>query len=253
MSAPSTRPRRVRLDQLLVDRGLAPSRAKAQAMILAGEVFVGEARAGKAGDTLPETAELRVAERSRFVSRGGDKLEGALAALGGFEDLRGRVCLDVGASTGGFTDCLLQRGAVRVYAVDVGWGQLHASLRSDTRVVVRERTNARELQPADFAEPVDLVVVDASFIGLEKLLPAIARVMPPGAELVALVKPQFEVGREEASRTRGVIKDEAVREAAIATVRAAIAAHGLTIVGEVDSTVHGPKGNVERFVRAKRG
>jgi 23S rRNA (cytidine1920-2'-O)/16S rRNA (cytidine1409-2'-O)-methyltransferase len=246
------RARRVRADQLLVERGLAPSRAKAQALVLAGEVFTGERRVDKPGDLVPYDVELRVAARPRFVSRGGDKLEGALAALGGFDDLRGRVCLDVGASTGGFTDCLLQRGAARVHAVDVGWGQLHAALRADPRVDVRERTNARDLAPGDFDAPIDLVVVDASFIGVEKLLPAIARVLRPGGDLVALVKPQFEAGREVVSRGRGVVRDAAARDAAIAAAREAVVTHGFDVVGEVDSAVHGPKGNVERFVHARR-
>lgn len=251
MSGPA-RVRRIRADQLLVERGLAPSRARAQALVLAGEVFVGERRVDKPGDLIAEGAALRVAARPRFVSRGGDKLEGALAALGGFDDLARRVCLDVGASTGGFTDCLLQRGALRVHAVDVGWGQLHASLRTDPRVDVRERTNARELVPDHFEAPIDLVVVDASFIGIEKLLPAIAGVLRPGGDLVALVKPQFQAGRDVVSRGKGVVRDAAAREAAIAGARAAIVDHGFAIVGEVDSAVHGPKGNVERFVHARR-
>jgi 23S rRNA (cytidine1920-2'-O)/16S rRNA (cytidine1409-2'-O)-methyltransferase len=249
---PATRARKVRVDQLLVDRGLADSRARAQALILAGEVFAGEARVEKAGDTVPADAPLRVADRRRFVSRGGDKLDGALAALGGFDDLAGLICLDVGASTGGFTDCLLQRGAARVHAVDVGWGQLHASLRSDPRVVVRERTNARALERSDLGEAIDLVVVDASFIGIEKLLPAILRVLRPGGALVALVKPQFEAGREAVARGRGVIRDREVREAAIASAREAVIASGFEVVGEVDSGVAGPKGNVERFIHARR-
>ena len=252
MTGPRPRVRRVRVDQLLVERGLAPSRAKAQALILAGEVFAGEQRVDKAGDTVPDDTALRVAERPRFVSRGGDKLDGALAALGGFDDLAGKVCLDVGASTGGFTDCLLQRGAARVHAVDVGWGQLHASLRADPRVDVRERTNARELVAADFEAPIDLVVVDASFIGIEKLLPAIAGVIRSGGDLVALVKPQFEAGREVVSKGKGVVRDAGARATAIAWRAPAIALHGFDVLGEVDSAVHGPKGNVERFVHARR-
>jgi 23S rRNA (cytidine1920-2'-O)/16S rRNA (cytidine1409-2'-O)-methyltransferase len=192
-----------------------------------------------------------VTARRRFVSRGGDKLEGALEAFGGaFADLSGRVALDVGASTGGFTDCLLQRGAARVYAVDVGRDLLDERLRKDARVVVREGQNARALDASDFDEPIDLVVVDASFIGLGVLMPAIANVLQ-GGDLVALVKPQFEAGRKEVSRGKGVIRDEAVRDAAIAQARAAIVERGFEIVAEVDSRVRGPKGNLERFLHAR--
>jgi len=252
----SGRPKQ-RADVLLCERGLAPSRARAQSFILAGEVFTGEQRVEKPGTLLAADVELRVAPRRRFVSRGGDKLDAALAAFGGrFTDLAGVVAVDIGASTGGFTDCLLQRGVAKVYAVDVGYGQLDAKLRADPRVVSRERTNARELAATDFDEPIDLVVVDASFIGLSKLLGPIAGVLGGrGGELVALVKPQFEVGREEASRGKGVVRDDAVREAAIAAVRGSLADAGFSIVAEADSAVLGPKGNRERFLyaRARRG
>ena len=238
-----------RADQLLVDRGLAPSRSKAQALLLAGQVFSGDKRIDKAGMLLADDIPLDVRVRDRFVSRGGDKLDGALEALA--VDVTGALCVDIGASTGGFTDCLLQRGARHVFAVDVGHGQLAEKLRSDPRVTVRERTNARHLQPEDFPGTVDLVVVDASFIGLSTLMPAIARVLRPGGELVALVKPQFEAGRVEARRGRGVIKDPEVRAAAIARARAGILEHGFDVIGECDSPLPGPKGNLERFVRAK--
>jgi 23S rRNA (cytidine1920-2'-O)/16S rRNA (cytidine1409-2'-O)-methyltransferase len=239
-----------RADQLLVDRGLAPSRSKAQALLLSGRVFSGEQRVDKPGALLDEAALLAVRGGERFVSRGGEKLEGALAALG--VEVAGAVCLDVGASTGGFTDCLLQRGAAKVYAVDVGHGQLAQKLRDEPRVVVRERTNARHLEPADFSEPIDVVVVDASFIGLDKLLPAIARVLRPAGVLVALVKPQFEAGRDEARRSRGVIRDPVVRDAAIARARSAVSAAGFELANECDSTLAGPKGNVEHFLCARR-
>jgi len=163
----------------------------------------------------------------------------------------GLVAIDVGASTGGFTDCLLQHGAARVVAVDVGQGQLAQKLRDDARVIVMDRTNARHLEPAQFAEPIDLIVIDASFISLDKLMTALGRLLRPGGQLLAMVKPQFEAGRDEARRHRGVIKDPAVREAAIARARAAIVAEGLRITAECDSSVAGPKGNVERFVLAK--
>jgi 23S rRNA (cytidine1920-2'-O)/16S rRNA (cytidine1409-2'-O)-methyltransferase len=241
---------RVRADALLVARGLAPTRARAQALIMAGEVSAAGQRVDKPGSLLPAAAAIAVAARPRFVSRGGDKLDLALVALG--VDPRGLVCLDVGASTGGFTDCLLQRGAAKVYAVDVGRGQLADELRRDARVDARERVNARDMAPGDFDPPPAIVVVDASFIGLGKLAPAIARVLAPGGELVALAKPQFEAGRAAASRGKGVIRDEETRLAAIAAARAAIEAAGFEVLGEVDSAVHGPKGNVERFVHARR-
>ncbi len=241
---------RVRADALVVARGLAPTRAQAQALIMAGEVSAGGQRVDKPGTLLPVATAITVAARPRFVSRGGDKLEGALTALG--VDPGGRVCLDVGASTGGFTDCLLQRGAAKVYAVDVGRGQLADALRKDARVDAREGVNAKDLAPGDFDPPPGLVVVDASFIGLGKIAPAIARVLPAGGELVALVKPQFEAGRAAVSRGKGVIRDEETRMAAVASARAAVEAAGFEVLGEVDSAVHGPKGNVERFVHARR-
>jgi 23S rRNA (cytidine1920-2'-O)/16S rRNA (cytidine1409-2'-O)-methyltransferase len=241
---------RARVDALLVERGLVASRAKAQAMVLAGEVYLGEQRVDKPGTTVPSDAPLRLVERRRFVSRGGDKLDHALTDLG--LDVRDTIALDVGASTGGFTDCLLQRGATHVTAVDVGFGQLAQKLRDDPRVTVRERTNARELG-ADDVGPIDLVVVDASFIGIGVLMDAIARVSAPGTRLLALVKPQFEAGRLAASKGRGVIRDPVVREEAIDRARQAISSAGFVIEGEVDSRVHGPKGNVERFVLARRG
>lgn len=242
---------KIRADQLLVEHGLAPTRSKAQALILAGKVFVGEERVDKAGASFAADAPIVVrGEDHPYVSRGGVKLAGALDALG--VDPRGLACVDLGASTGGFTDCLLQRGALRVAAVDVGYGQLAHKLRTDPRVLVLERTNARTLEPETVGGPADLIVVDASFIGLGKLLPAIARIVRAGGELVALVKPQFEVGREEASRSRGVIKDDAVREAAIARVAEETRAVGFEVLATIDSTLPGPKGNLEAFVHARR-
>jgi len=247
-----------RADLLLVSRGMVETRSKAQALIMAGQVFTGEQRVDKAGALLCPDAPLEVRQRRRFVSRGGDKLDGAIEDLADY-DLRiaGAACLDVGASTGGFTDCLLSRGAAKVYAVDVGYGQLDPKLRGDERVVVRERTNARDLDANCFAEPIELVVVDASFISIAKLIAPIAAVLaaPRGAavraELLALVKPQFEAGKEQAAKNRGVIRDPTIRAAAIASARAAIEGAGFGVVAEVDSRVHGPKGNVERFVYAR--
>jgi 23S rRNA (cytidine1920-2'-O)/16S rRNA (cytidine1409-2'-O)-methyltransferase len=248
----SVRRERVRIDQLLVDRGHAPSRAKAQALIMAGAVSSEGRRIDKVGTLVDTTAPVDVATgTSRFVSRGGDKLDHALEhfAAGGLA-VKSAVCVDIGASTGGFTDCLLSRGAAKVYAVDVGYGQLASSLRQDARVVVRERTNAKNLVAADFAEAIDLVVVDASFIGIGKLIAAIARILRQGGALVALVKPQFEAGKQAASRGRGVIRDPEVREQAIAAAREDVVRAGFVIRGEVDSALAGPKGNVEHFIYA---
>lgn len=246
------RARRQRADALLVERGLATSRSQAQAMLLAGEVFSEDRCVDKPGAMLPPDAALRVTPRRRFVSRGGDKLQ---AALDGFAPLGLRVaglrCLDIGASTGGFTDCLLQGGAAHVVAVDVGYGQLADKLRTDPRVEVRERTHANDLSPSDFQHPIDLVVVDASFIGIDRLVDGIASLLPSGGALVALVKPQFEAGRAAASKGKGVIRDEPTRLAAIAKARAALEGAGFRVLGELDSPVHGPKGNIERFVYAR--
>jgi 23S rRNA (cytidine1920-2'-O)/16S rRNA (cytidine1409-2'-O)-methyltransferase len=243
-------PPKRRIDLILVERELAPTRAQAQALILAGKVFTGDRRIDKAGTELDPSIELIVREPERFVSRGGHKLEGALDALGCH--VEGAVCADVGASTGGFTDCLLQRGASKVYAIDVGHGQLAHKLASDPRVVVMDRANARHLTPEVFAERLDLVVVDASFISLEKLLPAIASWMTPSARLLAMIKPQFEVGRDEARKSRGVIRDASVRSAAIDHVLGAIREAGFEVHGGADSDVPGPKGNVEYFVLATK-
>ncbi|MBX3185946.1 MAG: TlyA family RNA methyltransferase [Labilithrix sp.] len=242
---------KVRVDQLLVTRGLAPSRARAQALVLAGKVYVGDKRVDKAGAMLAEDAGVIVrGEDHPYVSRGGVKLAGALDAFGVAPG--GKRCVDLGASTGGFTDCLLQRGAAFVAAVDVGYGQLAHKLRIDPRVLVLERTNARTLEPEMVGGPADLVVVDASFIGLAKLVPAIVRLLAPGGELVALVKPQFEVGREEASRSRGVVRDPEIRARAIEAAAEDVRAGGLDVLGTCDSALEGPKGNLEAFVHAKK-
>jgi 23S rRNA (cytidine1920-2'-O)/16S rRNA (cytidine1409-2'-O)-methyltransferase len=242
---------KVRADQLLVTRDLAPSRTRAQALILAGKVYVGETRIDKAGMLLADDAPIFVrGEDHPYVSRGGVKLAGALDTFA--VDPKGKRCLDLGASTGGFTDCLLQRGAISVAAVDVGYGQLAHSLRVDPRVLVLERTNAKTLEPGQIGGACDLVVVDASFIGLGKLADAIARNTRPGGELVALVKPQFEVGRDEASKTRGVVRDPELRARAIEAAVAEVRAAGFEILGTADCVIEGPKGNLEAFVHARR-
>ncbi|MCS6898593.1 MAG: TlyA family RNA methyltransferase [Myxococcales bacterium] len=243
-----------RVDVLLVERGLVESRTRAQALLIAGRVYSGEQRIDKPGTMLSPEVPLSIrGDDNPFVSRGGLKLAGALetfAPLG--LDPRGKVAVDVGASTGGFTDCLLQRGATRVHAIDVGWGQIHPKLRADPRVDVRERTNAKTLQASDFPDPIDLIVVDASFIGLGSLAAALAATVRPGGELCAMIKPQFEAGREEVRRGRGVIRDEGVRQGAIRKATSALVTAGFLVVGECDAPLAGPKGNLERFVYARR-
>ncbi len=234
-----------RADVLLVARGLVESRARAQAIILAGKVFSAERRVDKAGQRLPVDAPLEVRGRDHpYVSRGGVKLAGALDAFA--LDPEGRVVADFGASTGGFTDCLLMRGAARVYAIDVGYGQLADKLRRDDRVVVMERTNARHLGPDALPEPMDLVVIDASFISLAKLLPAARAVLREGGEVVAMVKPQFEVGRHAVDK--GVVRDPALRARAIDEVAAQAGRLGLRELARCDSSLAGPDGNVEAFL-----
>jgi 23S rRNA (cytidine1920-2'-O)/16S rRNA (cytidine1409-2'-O)-methyltransferase len=242
---------KARLDQVLVARNLAPSRARAQAIVLAGQVFVGDVRVDKAGTLVPDDASIEVRGGDHpYVSRGGVKLAGALDAFA--LDVRGLRCLDLGASTGGFTDCLLQRSASSVVAVDVGYGQLAHKLRVDPRVVVMERTNARHLDAEAIGGPCDLTVVDASFIGLGALLPAIARCTREGGDLVALVKPQFEVGREHAAEGRGVVRDDALRAGAVASVVDAASSEGFHVRAQIDSVLAGPKGNREVFLLARR-
>jgi 23S rRNA (cytidine1920-2'-O)/16S rRNA (cytidine1409-2'-O)-methyltransferase len=241
---------KVRIDQLLVSRALSPTRARAQAVVLAGDVYVAGARVDKAGALVDESAPVEVRGPDHpYVSRGGVKLAGALDAFA--LDVAGLRCLDLGASTGGFTDCLLRRGAVAVVAVDVGYGQLAHALRIDRRVVVMERTNARTLEAGAVGGAVDLTVVDASFIGIAKLLPAVARCTRPGGHLVALVKPQFEVGRAHATRSKGVVRDETVRAEAIDVALQAVAAAGFDVLARSDSVLQGPKGNREAFVHAR--
>jgi 23S rRNA (cytidine1920-2'-O)/16S rRNA (cytidine1409-2'-O)-methyltransferase len=228
-----------RLDVLLVERGLAESRAQAQALVLAGRVPGYD----KPGTQVDEAAELEVERPPPYVSRGGEKLAHALDVFG--VDPQGRDCLDVGASTGGFTDVLLQRGATRVVAVDVGYGQLHERVRGDSRVTVMERTNARELRELPFAP--ELVVADVSFISLKLVLPPALALAKPGWEAVVLVKPQFEAGRSEVGRG-GVIRDVVVRRRVVREIAAAALGWQAETVGVVDSGLPGPKGNREVFL-----
>ncbi|MGH2472441.1 MAG: TlyA family RNA methyltransferase [Candidatus Limnocylindria bacterium] len=240
--------KRVRLDQLLVQRELAPSRERAQALILAGAVSVDGGRADRAAAPVAEDAQLVVDTGPRYVSRGGDKLAGALEALG--LDVAGKVAIDVGSSTGGFTDVLLQRGAERVHAVDVGKGQLDWGLRQDPRVVVHEGVNAREGVPVE--EPVDIVVADVSFISLRLVLsPSLAK-LRDGGDVVALVKPQFEAGRDAVGKG-GVVREPQARAAAVVAVASDLASRGFGIVAITPSPIAGREGNREIFIHARKG
>lgn len=243
------RPGRERADKLVHERGLAPSRERARALILAGQVSIGDHRVEKAGDLLPVDAELVVATPMPYASRGGVKLAHALERFS--VSPAGRRCLDVGASTGGFTDCLLQRGALHVVAVDVGEGQLDWTLRNDPRVTVLEGVNARDLRPEQLGAPPDLVVADVAFISLTKILPAL-RACAPEAELVLLVKPQFEAGRGRVGKG-GVVRDPAIWREVLATVAGALVAHGCDVRGATASPLRGPAGNREFFLHAMPG
>ena len=231
-------------------RGLAPSRTHAQADIAAGRVTVGGAPADKAARLVApgEPIEL-LGPGPRFVGRGGEKLDAALTRFAVAVD--GRRALDLGASTGGFTDCLLQRGASEVVAVDVGYGQLHERLRADDRVVVRERTNVRDLEPGDVGAPVPLVVADLSFISLRTVLPALLGLAAPGADLVLLVKPQFEAGREEAAKGRGVIRDPEVHRRVVDEVASAAVSQGAAMMGVMPSPITGAEGNQEFLLHCR--
>lgn len=232
-----------RIDQLLVERGLAPSREKAQALLMAGEVYVGDLRIDKPGTKVAEEAEVHLRGRGLpFASRGGLKLEKALDAFG--VDPAGMVVVDLGASTGGFTDCLLQRGAQRVHAVDVGRGQLSTKLQQDPRVVVRDRTNARYLTPQDLGEPADLVTMDLSFISLELVLPAARDLLRPDGMVLALVKPQFEAGPAKVGKG-GVVRDPAVHREVLLRVLRKAHELGLEPFALSFSPVRGPAGNIE--------
>jgi 23S rRNA (cytidine1920-2'-O)/16S rRNA (cytidine1409-2'-O)-methyltransferase len=231
---------RQRLDVLLVERGLAESRARAQALIMAGEVQVDGVVVRRAGQPVAATAAITVAAPPRYVSRGGEKLAHALATFA--VDPSGLVCADIGASTGGFTDCLLQHGAARVYAIDVGYGQLHWSLRQDQRVVPVERTNIRYLE--GLPEPVALATIDVSFISLKLVLPAARRLLTPDGRVIALIKPQFEAGRGEVGKG-GVVRDRATHRAVLLEIATAAPASGLAVQALTPSPLRGPAGNVE--------
>jgi 23S rRNA (cytidine1920-2'-O)/16S rRNA (cytidine1409-2'-O)-methyltransferase len=238
---------KVRLDVMLAERGLAESREKAQALILAGEVLVDGVPARKPGQAVAPEAQLTVRERPAHVSRGGLKLEEAIRHFG--VQVAGRVGLDIGASTGGFTDCLLQHGAARVYAVDVGSGQLDWKLRTDPRVILRERLNARYLRPDDIGEKVDLAVCDVSFISVTLILPALEPLLQPNGEMVILVKPQFEVGREQVGKG-GIVRDPQLHQAACERVESAVR-HMSFETGIIASPILGAEGNKEFLLYAR--
>jgi 23S rRNA (cytidine1920-2'-O)/16S rRNA (cytidine1409-2'-O)-methyltransferase len=242
--------KKLRADQLLVSRGLAESRTRAQALIMAGAVFSGERKLAKAGDMLAEDAALEVRGRDHpWVSRGGIKLDHGLTHFA--FDVTGAVALDVGSSTGGFTDVLLSRGAAKVYAVDVGTNQLAWKLRQDPRVVVLEQTNARYLTVEQVPEPVDIVVCDASFIGLAKVLEAPLKLAKAGAKLVALIKPQFEAGRAEIGKG-GVVRDPAIHERVSAEAAEWVRSQGWEVLGITPSPITGPEGNIEFLLGASK-
>ena len=241
---------KIRADQLLVSRGLAESRTRAQALIMAGAVFSGERKIAKAGEMLAEDAALDVRGKDHpWVSRGGIKLDHGLTHFA--FDVTGAVALDIGSSTGGFTDVLLNRGAAKVYAVDVGTNQLAWKLRQDPRVVVHEQTNARNLDASIIPEPIDIIVCDASFIGLAKVLDAALKLAKSGGKLVALIKPQFEAGRAEVGKG-GVVRDPAVHARVCAEISEWVETQGWTVIGVSPSPITGPEGNVEFLLGAEK-
>ena len=244
--------KRQRLDLLMVERGLADSREKAQRLIRAGEVLVDDAPAAKPGHEVPLDCHIRVRQPERFVGRGGLKLEEAFVRFP-LLTAEGKICVDIGASTGGFTDCLLQHGAAQVFAVDVGKSQLHPRLAADPRVVVLDGCNARHLQPGDLPGPVDLAVTDVSFISLRLILPAIDRLLRPGGETVALIKPQFEAGRNEVEKG-GVVRNPQTRQLVVERIRDfGVQSLGWQWLDFCPSPIRGPAGNVEYLSYWRKG
>jgi len=237
--------RKERIDKLLVARGHTDSRSRAQALVMAGVVLVGERRVDKPSEMVAEDAAIRIkgdSPEARYVGRGGLKLEKALADFA--IDPTGYACLDVGSSTGGFTDCLLQHGAASVTAVDAGTNQLVWSLRTDERVDVRENTNARELSPADFTAPFDLIVMDVSFISATKILGVLVPLLSPSGKIIVLIKPQFEVGRGEVGKG-GIVKEPEKHERVVREVNDFAESCGLKVIGTIESPIHGAEGNKE--------
>ena len=239
---------KLRLDRLLVERGLVESRERGQSIIIAGQVLVNGQKVEKSGSLVLADADIRVlGEQMPYVSRGGLKLEKALHEFK--VDVKEKTCLDVGASTGGFTDCLLQHGAKKVYSVDVGYGQMAWKIRQDPRVVVIERTNIREMDAALIPEKIDIVVIDVSFISLEKVLPSVLRFLNSGAGIIALIKPQFEVGKEQVGKG-GIVRDEAAQEASKDRIVAFVSERGFEVKGVIRSPITGRDGNVEYLMHA---
>ncbi len=239
-----------RLDRLLVERGLVESRERGHALILAGQVLVQGQKRDKAGALVPEDAEIRIlGEVLPYVSRGGFKLERALKEFS--VSVKGKTALDVGASTGGFTDCLLQHGAEKVFAVDVGYGQLAWKLRQDPRVITIERVNIRDIAQSLIPEPIDIAVIDVSFISLEKVIPALLKFLKPDSEIIALIKPQFEVGRGQVGKG-GIVRDEAARTAAVKRIEDCVRDLGFDVKGIIPSPITGQDGNVEFLLYAVR-
>ena len=238
--------RRKRLDILMVEKSVADSLNVAQRYIMAGSVFVNGVRANKPSDLFFEACDIKIRQKQKYVSRGGEKLEKALTEFG-FNNLEGKICVDVGASTGGFTDCLLKHGAKKVYCIDVGYGQLHVSLRNDPRVIVMERTNVRDVE--FIPEQVDLVTVDVSFISLKIVVPVIQSwFVGYGSDVIALIKPQFEVGREVAAKNKGVIKDNLIHENVIENLEIFFRKTDFQHRGVIESPLLGPKGNKEFLI-----
>jgi len=238
----------LRLDHAIVERGLADTRSRAKALIMAGDVLVNDQKETRAGRSIGENDTITLKEKPRFVSRGGEKLDKALDEFG--IDVTGFIAADLGSSTGGFTDCLLQRGATKVYAVDVGYGILDERIRTDPRVVSMERTNARHLET--LPEPVDIVVIDVSFISLSLMFPVVSRILKPGGICVPLIKPQFEAGKENVGK-RGVVRDPVIHERVLRNVLEFARDNGLTISGLVPSSLRGPNGNVEFLAHLVNG
>jgi 23S rRNA (cytidine1920-2'-O)/16S rRNA (cytidine1409-2'-O)-methyltransferase len=240
---------KMRLDRLLAERNLVESRERGQALILAGQVLVNDQKVDKAGTLVPVDADVRIlGEQMPYVSRGGLKLEKALSEF--TIAVMDKTALDAGASTGGFTDCLLKHGAKKVYAVDVGYGQMAWKIRQDPRVVVLERVNIREMEPALVPDRIDIIVVDVSFISLEKIIPSLMRFLKPGGEIVALIKPQFEVGKDLVGKG-GIVRDETARNEAVERVRRFVQEQGFEIQGIIPSPIKGQDGNVEYLIYAK--
>lgn len=238
-----------RLDVLMVEKGLAPSREKAKALIMAGDVYIKEVKYDKAGQLVDVESEITLRRQMPYVSRGGFKLEKAMQTFP--IELQGKVCMDIGASTGGFTDCMLQNGAVKVYSIDVGYGQLAWKLRTDERVINLERTNIRYITEEQIPQPVDFMSIDVSFISLRLVLPAIKPFLKPDGAIAALIKPQFEAGREKVGK-KGVVRDPKVHEEVIQTIYNFVLELGWIPAGLTYSPIRGPEGNIEYLIYIKQ-